>query len=260
MLNQKKTIVLALNHELGDEEPRFDVDIFDLDLVTSEGATELYRKPELDVNLAETGGPRLIIKRSARANDKQDALQRANKIEYGFLATDTTILFNGYFNIADGELWRSQNVDLELLLPVGYTVYLSKDLRQIIYDIDNVTNTYDAHMLERRWIMTPEGLACVDCEGITDDEPEDIDELLERELEKKQELLELEQERLEREMEKRQEELERIEEELEREIESSEEFEEASSSSQEILIKRVINASYRLSPTTFRNVTVSYPG
>jgi DNA repair exonuclease SbcCD ATPase subunit len=149
---------------------------------------------------------------------------------------------------------------LELLLPVGYTVYLNDDLDRIIYDIDNVTNTRDGKMLGRRWIMTPKGLACVDCDGITDKEPEDIDDLLEHELEKKQERLELEQERLEREMEKHQEELERIEEELEREVEPSDAFEEASFDSEEILLKRVINASYKLNSTTFRNTTVSYPG
>ena len=256
----EKTIVLALNHELGDEEPRFDVDIFDLDLVASEGSTELYGTPVLDINLAETGGPSLIIKRAARARHKQDALLRANEINYGFITSDTTILFNGYFAIPEGELWRGQSVELELLLPVGYTIYLSDDMKQIIYDIDNTTNTYDGRMLGRRWMMTPDGLACVDCEGITDEEPEDIDDLLERELEKKQELLELEQERLEREMEKRQEELEKIEEELQREEESSGAYEEASSSTEEVLLKRVINASYRLSPTTLKQVTLSYPG
>lgn len=255
-----KTVVLALNHELGEEEPKLDVDIFDLELIISEKSTKLFRRPELDINQAKTGKPRLIIKRRARASEKQNALKRANNIDYEFTASDTSILFNGYFGIPDGELWRSQNVDLELLLPVGYTIYLSDDMRQIIYDIDNVTNTKDRHMLGRRWMMTQDGLACVDCKDITDEEPEAIEDLLEREFEKKQELLELEQERLEREMEKRQEELERIEEELEREEESSGAYEEASSSTEEILLRRVINASYKLSPTTFKKVTFSYPG
>jgi chaperonin cofactor prefoldin len=255
-----QVIQLALNHELGEDEPSFEADIFNLNLLSSGSSTELYGKPELDIEMAKTGGPKLVIKRMARAQKKQDAVERASKIDYGFIVNDTALLLNGYFGIPDTELWRTQEVELELLLPVGYTVYLNDDLDRIIYDIDNVTNTRDGKMLGRRWIMTPKGLACVDCDGITDKEPEDIDDLLEHELEKKQERLELEQERLEREMEKHQEELERIEEELEREVEPSDAFEEASFDSEEILLKRVINASYKLNSTTFRNTTVSYPG
>ncbi len=134
---------------------------------------------------------------------------------------------------------------------------------QIIYDIDNVTRTLDSKMLGRRWKMTREGLACVDCKGIKDDweeGDEDIDELLQQELEDKQRALEMEQRRLEMEMEKRQLELEKIEDELEREMDDSEEFEEASTNSEEIILKRVINASFRIDPTTLRKVRFSYPG
>ena len=258
--NSEKAIVLALNHELGDDEPKTEAEIFDLELMTAGNSTKLYGKPELDIKMAKTTEPKLIIKRQARAKRKQDAMERASKITYGFVATDTSILFNGYFEIPEDELWRTQDVELELLLPVGYSIYLSDELRKIICDIDNVTNTYDGDMLGRRWMMTSDGLTCVDCEGIDNDweEKGDEDDLIERELEEKQRMLELEQERFEREMEERQRELEDIEEQLEQN--SEEGFEEASESSKEIILKRVINATYWVDPTTFRNIRVSYPG
>ena len=169
--DEDKAIMLALNHELGDDEPTFEADIFGLELMASGNSTELYGLPEFDINMAETGGPKLIVKRLARAHKKGDAVERATNIEYGFVASDTSLLLNGYFSIPEGEVWRTQDVELELLLPVGYSVYLADEMGQIIYDIDNVTNTYDGDMLGRRWIMTPEGLACVDCEGLEDPEP-----------------------------------------------------------------------------------------
>ena len=260
--DSKKAITLALNHELGEDEPVSEAEIFDLELMTAGNSTKLYGKPELDIKMAKTTEPKLIIKRQARAKRKQDAMERASKIDYSFVATDTSILFNGYFEIPEDELWRTQEVKLELHLPVGYSVYLSDELRKIIYDIDNVTNTYDGDMVGRRWMMTSSGLTCVDCSGIDDDWEEGesglppSDELLEMQLEEKQKALELEQERLEREMEDRQRELEKIEDQLEQ----SSEVEEASESSKEIILKRVINASYWVDPTTFKNVTISYPG
>lgn len=256
-LNQdpNQVIDLRLNHELGDEEPTNEVDIFDINLVTSNNSTKLYGKPEFDINMAKTGGPKLVIKRLARAKHKEDATDRAEKINYGFLSNDTSILFNGYFELPDDELWRSQSVELELLLPVGYTIFLSEEMEQIIYDIDNVTNTYDGDMVGRRWIMTPNGLACVDCNGIVKP-AEDLDD----DLKQKQQQLEMEQQRLEEEMKRKQEELDKIEEEILNQEDVDAEEASASSSTQEILLKRVINATYEIGPNLYRTVQISYPG
>ena len=171
--DEDKAILLALNHELGDDEPTFPGDVFGMALVASGNSNQVYGRPELDINMAETGGPKLIVKRLARAHKKQEAIERATNIDYRLLASDTSILLNGYFAIPEGEVWRTQKVELELLLPVGYTVYLSDELRNIIHDIENVTGTYDGDMIGRRWVMTPQGLACIDCDGLEDNHNQD---------------------------------------------------------------------------------------
>lgn len=266
-----QVIHLDLNHELGEDEPTIEAEIFNLNLVTAGNSTKLYGKPQFDINMAKTGGPKLVIKRLARAKKKPDAVERASKINYGFATTDTSVLFNGFFEIPEHELWRTQEVELELLLPVGYTVFLSDDMSRIIYDIDNVTSTYDGDMIGRRWIMTPEGLACVDCNGIVTpktsssvdvDVDIDVDDMRIRvKTNDKQRKLEEQQRELEREMEQRQRELEKIEQQLEKERKETENTEEASSSSpQEILIRRVINATYMVTPTLQRSIQISYPG
>ncbi|MFT5054588.1 MAG: phage shock protein PspC (stress-responsive transcriptional regulator) [Oceanospirillaceae bacterium] len=306
-----KAILLALNHELGDDEPTFEAEIFGLDLVASGSSNEIYGRPVFDINRAESGGPKLIVKRLARAHKKQEAVERATNIEYGFLASDTSLLLNGYFSIPEGEVWRTQNVELELLLPVGYTVYLSDEMKDIIYDIDNVANTYDGDMLGRRWTMTPDGLACVDCEGLENDDDYEGDwkddsdirretiktqkaalqlakeairaarKELRHELrgadnltEEVMEGLEEEMERLDEEMEDLNGEMEDLEERMQEGskggdeedgeeayfFESEDEDEDEEASTERILLKRVINASYWVDPTTFRKVTLTYPG
>lgn len=266
--DENQVIHIGMNNELGDDEPTIETSIFSLDLLASSSSNKLYGKPELDINMAKTGGPRLIVKRLARAHKKQEAVERASKIDYGFVTTDTSILFNGYFSIPEDELWRTQDVELELLIPVGYTIYLSDDMMRIIYDIDNTTNTYDGDMVGRRWIMTPDGLACVDCDGLNNSKTSfgdhfdvDVDIRIQQELEDRERELEREQERLEHEMEMRQRELERLQEKLDREREAAdEEREEASDTQNEILLRRVINASYWVTPTLHRTVRISYPG
>jgi hypothetical protein len=48
-------------------------------------------------------------------------------------------------------------------------VYLDPSAENIIYDIENITNTYDGDMINRRWIMGETGLRCVDCDGLYGD-------------------------------------------------------------------------------------------
>ncbi|MFB0924999.1 MAG: hypothetical protein QMB65_06925, partial [Vicingaceae bacterium] len=61
---------------------------------------------------------------------------------------------------------RGQEINVNIYLPVGKSIYLDKSLRHVIYDIDNVTRTRDRKMLGKRWVMLEEGLTCLDCEKI----------------------------------------------------------------------------------------------
>ena len=39
-------------------------------------------------------------------------------------------------------------------------------MSDVIYDVENVTNTWDEDMLGKKWIMLEDGLTCLDCLGI----------------------------------------------------------------------------------------------
>ena len=59
-------------------------------------------------------------------------------------------------------------MQLVLRIPVGAKIYLDRGLEDFIYDIDNVQNIFDRDMLGRTWLMTADGLTCVDCTGDED--------------------------------------------------------------------------------------------
>jgi hypothetical protein len=50
-------------------------------------------------------------------------------------------------------------------VPVGKRVFLADNMRQIIYDIENVGNVWDHDMVNRTWEMREDGLTCIDCSG-----------------------------------------------------------------------------------------------
>jgi hypothetical protein len=58
---------------------------------------------------------------------------------------------------------RNQKVKYTLYVPVGKKVHFSKNAAEVIYDVPNTTNTYDADMAGKTWIMTRNGLACDSC-------------------------------------------------------------------------------------------------
>lgn len=101
---------------------------------------------------------------SSRGKTSREALENARNIKYNLIQQDSMLLFDNGFLLDEKEKFRSQKVKLILKVPVGKTIYLDHGMEDIIFDIDNVTNTWDGHMVGHKWQMRPEGLTCLDCE------------------------------------------------------------------------------------------------
>lgn len=123
---------------------------------------------EFDIEKSETDSFELLISRIAKGSNGKSAYLRAEEINYKFIQSDSTLILPSIFETDLKNKWRGQKIKLKLLVPVGKTIFLSKNTNSIIYDIKNIGNTLDSEMVNRRWIMKPEGLTCVDCEGINE--------------------------------------------------------------------------------------------
>ena len=130
--------------------------------------------PRLDIVTSETDSFQLVVIKTAHGENKKEANELAKNISYEVLQKDSTLLFNSYFDIAENDKFRAQDVKVVLKVPVNHSIYLSKRMERIIFDIENVNNTLDMDMVNRTWIMTHQGLECVDCTGLeaTLDDPE----------------------------------------------------------------------------------------
>lgn len=121
---------------------------------------------KLNIIKSQTDRIEIVIVKEASGSDKQIARLRAQHIDYHVNQQGNTIFFDDLFKVNNADKWREQDVTVILKLPVNKVVYLDKSLANLIYDIENVTNTYDGDMVNRRWIMTEAGLKCIDCEGL----------------------------------------------------------------------------------------------
>lgn len=122
--------------------------------------------PELRVINGSGDHIEVIINRKARGKEKRIAYERAKEINYTYHLDSTGLVLDELFYLDGGQKFRVQEIEVIVKVPKGKTVYLDKSLTNVIYDVDNVTNTYDQDMLGRRWKMNERELECVDCDGL----------------------------------------------------------------------------------------------
>ena len=122
---------------------------------------ELYMTSvELDVRENNSDSISISVIQEARGKTYEEAIERAENIEYSYSITDNSIKFNPYFILRRADLYRKQSVKIRVSIPVGKTVYLDKTSGWLIYDITNTTSTRDKFMLGKYWTMTERGLEC----------------------------------------------------------------------------------------------------
>ena len=140
---------------------------------TNNGKKYLLGHAHLNIIKSQSDKVEIVIVKEAKGGDKQVAASRAKNISYFVSQHDSTIAFDNIFKVINADKFRVQDVTVIFKVPVGKTIYLDKSLVSLFYDLENVTNTYDGDMINRRWIMTDSGLKCVDCDGIKDNSDKD---------------------------------------------------------------------------------------
>jgi len=76
---------------------------------------------------------------------------------------DNQLYFDNYLSLEEEQGFRFQSLELTLYVPEGKTIYLDQNLKYFIYNIENVTDTFDKNMVNQYWKMERNGLTCTDC-------------------------------------------------------------------------------------------------
>lgn len=152
------TIYLRLADDTYAGYPESDWDIDRFKVVTMDGKNVMLGQPRLDIERSSTDDIVLIFRKRSRGKDQADANNNIQEIIYNYQQKDSVLLFDPWFLTGKDGQWRDQRVDITLKLPVGKSVFLSDEMAKIIYDIENVSNTWDHQMVGKYWDMTAEGL------------------------------------------------------------------------------------------------------
>ena len=138
------------------------------------GKDKLYLNDvSLDVYPSKTDSTKLVIVKYSNGTSKKSARNKAKNISYSYSISDSTINLSNFIATLKKDKMRGQHVRVKLYIPQGKSIYLDPTIREVMYDIDNVTDTWDGDMLSKEWVMLKDGLTCLSCEdidGVTSEE------------------------------------------------------------------------------------------
>jgi phage shock protein PspC (stress-responsive transcriptional regulator) len=137
---------------------RYEVDLKRMRIVSGNDGLVLIGEPRLDVEESSSNEFVILIRKKSRGSNLDTARKNVEDIVYNFSQNDSIIRFNPYYTIKDNKRWLDQEVDITVKVPRGKSVYLGNKMEKIIYDIENVSNTWDGDMVGKYWEMTDLGL------------------------------------------------------------------------------------------------------
>ena len=106
------------------------------------GGKKLFSpRVSLDIEPSKTTQVYLITKKTSEGNDKENAIQSAQKIGYDFSISDKEIVFNHYFTSNAFDAFKNEQVQLTLCIPPNVTLLLDDSTSAIIKNIPHTNHS-----------------------------------------------------------------------------------------------------------------------
>lgn len=103
---------------------------------------------------------------SSQGPTYEKALQNARQLPYTFKQSDSVLLFNTAVYLKKNQLWRNQEVNVTLKIPVNKKIFIEGKLHRILnnQNLWHCEPDNSGGNVTSEWIMTNEGLKCADSE------------------------------------------------------------------------------------------------
>jgi len=102
-------------------------------------------------------------RKSSQGMSRNDARDNAELISYGYELDADELRLDGFFLADIANQFIEQRVYVDLYIPEGQVIYFDNSTKTFLYDVDNIQNIYDNDMAKHYFIMTEDGLSCMDC-------------------------------------------------------------------------------------------------
>jgi len=119
---------------------------------------------KLDIKKSAGADFQLIREAEAQGRNRSIASRKAQAVVHKITQTDSLLIISSLLSFPASHHFRGQQVRLTLHVPEGKSIFISEAMSDILYDVENTSNTYDREMGGHLWTMLPAGLTCMDCD------------------------------------------------------------------------------------------------
>lgn len=152
-----KTIAVDEEHYINFEESEMKV---------IDGKLQMAGRPKITIERNDSNSVLLVVKKISKGVNQKEAKDNASYAEYHWYCGETVngkkeYTFDPVYEIKRGGKWRFPRVEIILKVPVGKVLVIDKNMEDLLYDVEDTTQTPDDEMAGKTWVMKKEGLVMV---------------------------------------------------------------------------------------------------
>ena len=123
-----------------------------------------YTNVRFDVKASDSTETYIKVRKKAQGRSRDLAKENASIIDYNFKMQDDKLLLNEYFLTDTKFPFRDHELLVTMYIPKDKPVYFDESTRSFIkYNIGTTNDMYSRDLAGQYFIMTEEGLKCLDC-------------------------------------------------------------------------------------------------
>ncbi len=124
-----------------------------------------YTDVRFDVRVSDSTETYLKVRKRGQGRNRNKAKENARRIHYDFKIKDNNLLLNDYFLTDTRFSFIDKKLEVIIYVPKSKVVRFDESTKNFIsYRIRTSNNMYNRNMADQLFVMTEDGLKCLDCE------------------------------------------------------------------------------------------------
>ncbi|MEP2774245.1 MAG: PspC domain-containing protein [Fulvivirga sp.] len=143
-------------------------------LTMKEVGMEDYDVTRLTLRGHDESEYKLVQEFESQGSSRRNAIENAQMVSYNVaFEEDSILVFDSNIKFKDDAIFRAQRLDMTLYIPYNKPFQMSENLHHIIYNTIYRSGYRVWDMPNNTWVFTEEGLQCVTCDKVIDEDDDD---------------------------------------------------------------------------------------
>ncbi len=147
----------TLNYRYNNYYNLFDFD--EVKILPYDEQNVVFITPKFSIKKSKDNRIHVYERRDARGENRRDAYDNAQLIEYDWVQNDSLIIVDRYYTLGENAKWRGQEYKITIELPVGKSILLDESMSEILWESYYIDNRiWPGNLVDNVYTMTDDGL------------------------------------------------------------------------------------------------------